>query len=178
MGKLLEAFKILHSDFDYILEKRRKTIQVGWDIIQWRIRIKERRIQNENWDRKVIMNSLVQISRYSIFKSFKHWCEWINYVIVSSQTHIHSSLCSAQKITEDRKFQRVMKKGINNARRRTSKTPRLLFTLADITNSDFQIFIYHGDCRSCNGDESGSFQEFFENSNRNSVWKAVKFSYN
>jgi hypothetical protein len=62
MGKLLEAFKILHSDFDYILEKRRKTIQVGWDIIQWRIRIKERRIQNENWDRKVIMNSLVQIS--------------------------------------------------------------------------------------------------------------------
>ena len=70
-----------------------------------------------------------------------------------------------------------MKKGINNACRRTSKTPRLLFTLADITNSDFQIFIYHGDFRSCNGDESGSFQEFFENSNRNSVWKTVKFSY-
>ena len=62
MGKLLEAFKILRSNFDYILEKRRKTIQGGWDIIQWRIRIKERRIQNENWDRKVIMNSLVQIS--------------------------------------------------------------------------------------------------------------------
>ena len=40
---------------------------------------------------------------------------WMNYLIVSSQTHIHSSLlCSAQKITEDGKFQRVMKKGINN----------------------------------------------------------------
>ena len=84
----------------------------------------------------------------------------MNYLIVSSQTHIHSSLlCSAQKITEDGKFQRVMKKGINNACR-TSKTPRLFLTLAGITNSDFQI--YHGD-------ESGPFQEFFEN---------FKFRYN
>ena len=95
----------------------------------------------------------------------------MNYLIVSSQTHIHSSLlCSAQKITEDGKFQRVMKKGINNACR-TSKTPRLLLTLAGITNSDFQIikkvFVFYLSWRL--EKLQWTFQEFFVNSNQNSA---------
>ena len=39
-GKLLKGFKILCSDFDHILKKRRKLFK-GGDIIQGRILIKE-----------------------------------------------------------------------------------------------------------------------------------------